>query len=52
MPFSLLHAIFLAHLILLESDTPFWSVSTLEHSLNVLLCTVLCILGLATGVDV
>jgi len=33
MPFSLLHAIFLAHLILLESDTTFWSVSVLEHYL-------------------
>ena len=33
MPLSLLHAIFLAHPILLESDTTFWSVSTLEHYL-------------------
>jgi len=52
MPFSLIHAIFLAYLILLASDTPFWSISTLEHSLNALLCTVICILGLVTGVDV
>ena len=33
MPFSLVHSIFLAHFILLESDTPFWSVSILEHYL-------------------
>ena len=33
MPFSLLHAIFIVHPILLESDTTFWSVSTLEHYL-------------------
>ena len=33
MPFSLLHAIFLAHPVLLESGTTFWSVSTLEQYL-------------------